>query len=320
MNLLRQRPRGQTAVVFTLAAVALIGGIALCTDVMVMYTNWQSMQKAADAAALAGANSLPIDPAGAIANAESYANRNGLASSEVGTPVVSPDDQQITVNASRTVPYYFGRVLGLKNQLVQVSATAAAPQSISKIGGVSGLTSGTYGTATGEYPLIPIGLDYTTPYDYNQSVTLNQGQVGPGDWGSLALGGVGGANERGNLANGYTGPIAVGDYIATEPGQKVGPVDQGFTDRINTALSEFPNGTFSNHDPKDPRAVVLPMVDWSTAQGRSGVLVHGFAMLWIDRVNGGTIQAHFIQQVVPDSLPNPQAPDWGARGAPYLIK
>lgn len=313
-------PRGQTAVLFTLAIVALVGAIGVCTDVAVMYSNWESMQRAADAAALAGANSLPVDPAGAIVAAESYAERNGLASSEIGTPSVSPDDQDITVTASRTVPYYFARVLGLTSQLVRVSATASAPQSISSVGGVSNLTSGVYGTTVGEYPLIPIGLDYSTPYDYNQSVTLNQGQVGPGDWGSLALGGTGGANERTNLANGYSGPIAIGDYVPTEPGQKVGPVDQGFTDRINTALNDFPSGTFSSHDPKDPRAVVLPLVDWSTAQGRSLVLVKGFAMLWIDSANGGTIQAHFIQQVVPDSLPNPQAPDWGAHGAPFLIK
>jgi Flp pilus assembly protein TadG len=320
MNCMKRRPRGQTAVLFTLAIVALVGGTALCTDVLVMCSNWESMQKAADAAALAGANLLPVDPAGAIATAQSYAVQNRLTASEVGTPAVSPDDQEITVNASRSVPYYFGRVLRLKSQLVQVSATASAPQSISKVGGVSGLSSGVYGTSTGEYPLIPIGLDYTTPYNYNQSVTLNQGQVGPGNWGSLALGGVGGANERSNLANGYSGPIAVNDYVATEPGQKVGPVDQGFTDRINSAMSAYPTATFLNHVPSDPRAVVLPMVDWSTAQGRSGVMVNGFAMLWIDSVSGGTIQAHFIQQVVPDSLPNAQATDWGAHGAPFLIK
>jgi Flp pilus assembly protein TadG len=320
MKLLRRRPQGQVAVIFTLAIVALVGGIALCTDVLIMYMNWQSMQKAADAAVLAGANSLPVDPAGAISRAESYATQNGLSSSEVGTPVVSPDDQDITVNASRKVPYYFGRVLGLASQLVQVSATASAPQPISKVGGVSGLTSGTFGTTTGEYPLIPIGLDYQTPYYYNDSVTLNQAQVGPGNWGSLALGGVGGSNERGNLADGYSGPVAVGDWISTEPGKKVGPVDQGLTDRISAGQTEFPGGTFSDHDPSDPRAVVLPMVDWSTAQGRSSVLVHGFSMLWIDSVSGGTIQAHFIQQVVPDSLPNGQATDWGAHGAPFLIK
>ncbi len=320
MNYFKRRPRGQTAVLFTLAIVTLVGGIALCTDVLVMYTNWESMQKAADAAALAGANLLPVDPAGAIATAQSYAARNQLTGSEVGTPTVSPDDQEITVTASRTVPYYFGRVLGLTHQLVQVSATASAPQSISKVGGVSGLSSGSYGTSIGEYPLIPIGLDYTTPYQYNNAVTLNQGQVGPGDWGSLALGGVGGSNERGNLADGYSGPIAVNDWIATEPGKKVGPVDQGLADRMSAGQSEFPNGSFSNHDPGDPRAVVLPMVDWSTAQGRSAVMVHGFAMLWLDSVSGGTIQAHFIQQVVPDSLPNSQATDWGAHGAPFLIK
>jgi Flp pilus assembly protein TadG len=188
MNCFKRRPRGQTAVLFTIALVALLGGVALCTDVLVMYSNWESMQKAADAAALAGANSLPVDPAGAIIAAQSYATRNGLTSSEVGTPTVSPDDQEITVTASRAVPYYFGRVLGLNNQLVQVSATASAPLAIGKVGGVSGLSSGSYGTSIGEYPLIPIGLDYTTQYQYNNAVTLNQGQVGPGNWGFFGAG------------------------------------------------------------------------------------------------------------------------------------
>jgi Flp pilus assembly protein TadG len=320
MDLLRKRPQGQIAVLFTLALVALVGAIALSTDVLVMYSNWQSMQKAVDAAALAGANSLPVDPAGAITTAQNYAASNGLTAGEVGTPAVTPDDQQITVNASRRVPYYFGRVLGLTSQLVSVSSTAAAPAPISKVGGVSDASYGSYGTTTGEYPLIPIGLDYRTQYDYNQPVTMNQGSVGPGDWGSLALGGVGGANLRSNIANGYSGPVSVGDWITTEPGKKVGPVDQGFNDRLSAGQSEYPNATFSSHTSDDPRAVVLPVVDWSTAQGRSSVLVHGFAMVWLDSVSGGTIYGHFIQQVVPDSLPNSQAADWGAHGAPILIK
>ena len=49
---------GQMAVVFALAAVTLCGVIALGADVGVLYYNWVQLQKAADAAALAGAQIL----------------------------------------------------------------------------------------------------------------------------------------------------------------------------------------------------------------------------------------------------------------------
>jgi hypothetical protein len=51
--------------------------------------------------------------------------------------------------------------------------------------------------------VLPIGLDWSTPYTFQQPITLNEGQVGPGNWGSLALGGTGGSNEGTNIADGY---------------------------------------------------------------------------------------------------------------------
>jgi hypothetical protein len=316
--------RGQFIVFYAIALAALLGTTALCTDVAVMYWNWLSMQKAVDAAAIAGANYLPEDPTTASNQAVNFGELNGLSAKEIGTPTVPVDLSSITVKAARNVPYFFGRVLGLTQQLIQVSATAGAPAPLQKVGGAdttgAAPPAGSYGTTLGEYPLIPIGLDWQTPYNYDQPVTLNYQQVGPGDWGSLALGGTGGANERSNLANGYSGPISVGDWITTEPGKKVGPVDQGITDRLNSGNGKYSAATFASHPFDDPRAVVLPLVDWSTAQGRGAVLCHGFAMVWIDSVNGGTIQAHFIRQVVPDSLPNTQIADTGARGIPALTK
>ena len=326
MRLRSTSSQGQIAVIYAIAMVALLGAVGMCTDVGVIYINWHHMQKAVDAAALAGANYLPEDSATAVSTAETYGQDNGLLASEMATPTVSISSSlsTITVTASRRVPYYFARVLGLTNQLVTFSATAAPQNAVNQVGCINTTSTacqpGTYGTSTGDYPLIPIGLDYTTSYNYDQSVTLNEGQVGAGNWGSLSLGGTGGSNLRTNIADGFSGPITVGDYITTEPGKAVGPVDQGFNDRISAAQASYPNATFSDHTLNDPRAVILPLVDWSTAQGRSSVLCKGFVMLWIDSVSGGTIQAHFIQQVAPNSLPNTSASDEGVHGAPRLIK
>lgn len=323
--------KGQTAVIFTLVLVALLGATALGTDVAVMYANWSELQKAVDAGALAGANFLPNDPASAQSTANQYAQMNGLSSSEITAIQVSSDDQEITVSASRNVPYFFGRVLGLSSQMISVTATAAIPYSPSTIGGAyngtnsggGGTTSsytGSYGTSVGQYGLVPIGLDSNTTYSNGQSMTLHNTQVGAGNWGTVELGSPGGSVLRSNFANGYSGPISVGDWINTEPGKKIGPVDQGLADRLSAAQQIDPNGTFSSHSSNDPRILFLPMVNWESPNGRRAVQVTGFAAVWLDGVSGGDLQVHFITQVAPDSLPDANAPYSNVRGAPILIK
>jgi hypothetical protein len=172
--------------------------------------------------------------------------------------------------------------------------------------------------------VIPIGLDFSTPYTFNQSVTLNQqgsaGQYGPGNWGSLALGGTGGSNERTNIANGYGGPLAINQWVDTEPGFKAGPVGKGFADRISNGQSNFPSGTFDAHSPNDPRVIILPMVNWNNQNGRSQVQIMAFAALWVVSESGGTIQAYFIDTASFNSTGDPNAPFRGARGRAQLIK
>ena len=316
------RPSGQMAVVYTLAIVALLGGLAFGTDLTVMYSNWAALQKAVDTAALAGANYLPEQPNTAQTTAVSYAKLNGLTSSEVGTPTISNGNQEITVSATRTVRYYFARVLGMSSQVINVTASAEVPGT-SCIG--CGLSS-TFGTTTGQYGLVPIGLQASTSYSYNTAVQLayngnsQNGQWGPGNWGYLQLGSPGGMTLRQNIADGYSGPLQVDNWVNSQTGLQIGTGGTGLQDRINAGLSSDPTGTFSNHTLTDPRVMFVPMVDWNSPNGTSGVEIVGFAALWLDSVNGPTIDAHFISQVAPESLPNTSSPYAGTRGAPILIK
>lgn len=320
--------KGQVIVVFTLGLVTLLGMIAFGTDVAVMYANWEHLQKAVDAAALAGANYLPNDPATAQLTAERYAELNGLGQSEITAMQVSSDDQQITVSASRVVAYYFGRVLGLTSQLISVSATAAPSYSPSMIGGACAVTTsastncrGQYGSSVGQYGLVPIGLDSNTTYTYGESMTLRPDQIGPSNWGTLEFGSPGGSSLRTDVADGYSGPVSIGDWLDSEPGQTVGSVMQGLNDRLIAAQQIDPNGTFSSHSSDDPRILFIPMVNWSSPNGRSAVEVMGFAALWIDSISSSSdLGVHFITQVAPDSLPNANAPYSGVRGLPILIK
>jgi hypothetical protein len=289
MKIPRRLNSGQIAVVVTLVITTLLGAMALGADVAVLYFNWAQLQKATDAAVLAGANYLPGNPSQAQTVAQNYANTNGIRSGEIVSTTFSPDNMRMTMLVSRTVPYAFARVLGLSSGLVKVAATA----------GISTDTEGARG-------LIPVGLPCTAAQvssgcglSAGQTYTLVQAgangkgaswNVGPGNWGRLGLGSHGADQFFQNLEEGYQGSINVGDAIDAEQGQVNGPTDQGISDRVNLGQIVDPNPTNITMSSVqsaplayDPRLVVVPLVDFTGATGNSAtVTVTGFAMMWLN--------------------------------------
>jgi Flp pilus assembly protein TadG len=204
---------GQMAVVFALAAVTLCGVMALGADVGVLYYNWVQLQKAADAAALAGAQILgqdPSDPTPATATlatttAQTYATNNGVSANDLVTATPQSGNTQMSVSIKRTVPYSFARVLGLTTGYVNVMAVAQIPNAVSTVncgpncpvscGGVpctSGAVSvpagsgtpgsgapfaGSCGSGTGQFNVLPIALDNKTLWSSGSITTLNQQDV-----------------------------------------------------------------------------------------------------------------------------------------------
>lgn len=325
-----RKSKGQTLVIVALMLPALLGAVALGTDVGVFYFNWVQLQKAADSAALGGANYLPDNPTQATSTANQLAQNNGIKASEIVSTSVAADDLSISIKLQRTVPYYVARVLGLTNGIVTTSATAApqfppttlnatAPGKI-PVGGDNNGANGSTCAAIGSCSLVPIGLDVNTRYSNGSQITLQQGELGPGNWDLLALGGVGGNNLRTNIANGYNSLVSVNDWVTTEPGKKVGPVDQGMQDRLDHAASVNASGTYSSHSLTNPRVMVLPVVDWEHQNGRSSVEVKAFATVWLDSYNKGAVTVHFISQVTANSFGSPGAPYFGARGTPILLR
>lgn len=325
---MKRYSRGQTLALISVIIPVLVGALALGTNVAMLYYNQTIIQKAADAGVLAGANYLPDNPTQAIATAQQYALNNGIKSGEIASTSVANGNGSITMTIQRTVPYGFAQVLGLTNGNAHATATAAPqypPSTVNAtspsqvpVGGDNNGNNGTTCSTTAQCQLVPVGLDSGTTYSDGSQITLQQGQVGPGNWDLLALGGTGGNNLRSNIANGYNGMVSVNDWVTTEPGKKVGPVDQGFQDRLTLAASVDPSGTYSNHKPNNPRVIVLPVVNWSGQNGRKQVQVTAFASLWLDSYSGGNVTVHFISQVVANSFGDPNAPFFGSRGSPIL--
>lgn len=287
--------RAQIVVVLAVTLPLLIGMISVTADVGLLYFNWHLLQSAADCAAVAGAEYLPSNPGLAILTANAYASKNGVLALEISSTTVSADSTSLNILVHRTVPYTFASLLGFVSGTVSARATAQ----IQTIGKTTGVT--------------PIGIDYRTTYTGGQLVTLMEGQVGPGNWGPLALGGSGASNLSQNIEYGYPGTVSTGDMISTETGLSNGPIRSAFNYLIDEGQSVDAGGTFASHAATDPRVLIVPMVDFSSINGSSQVPVKGFAALWlVGFASNGDIQTYFIKQVAPGSTPAPAATNYGA--------
>lgn len=139
-RLLRQEERGQVVVLLAVTLVVLLGMAALVIDVGRAYVVKRHLQASVDAAALAGAQSLP-DAAAATAAANSYSGMRGAKNDDarlpaVGTTVVtkcisknpcSPVNA-IVVEETTTTPTTFAKVLGIDSFTIHAKATALMSQ------------------------------------------------------------------------------------------------------------------------------------------------------------------------------------------------
>jgi Putative Flp pilus-assembly TadE/G-like len=116
-------------VLLVLAIPALLGTIALGTDAAMVYSNSVRLQKAANAAVVAGARFLPSNPQMAVITANRFAQLNGARPSEIVSTQLSLNDRQIQIRLARTIPYYFIWLVGLSAGMISVSATASVPAS-----------------------------------------------------------------------------------------------------------------------------------------------------------------------------------------------
>lgn len=287
--------RGQIMVIIALAAVGLVGISALGIDVFYIYWNKNRLQSGTDAAALAGAtyfsnvtfsgkNALCLYATDAQNAACTYALNNGVLLGELTGVVANVGNSSMTVSATRTVSAMFARVVGIQNFSVNAISVAV----------LQGLSSASN--------VAPIGLDSKTPYAYGQSITLHNGNCGPGCWAGLSMqsssNGINGSNAfRQNLGAGCSCTIRVGEILSSEPGATTGPIGQGVATRVAAGVASDPSGTWSSHALSDERVTVVPVVDWSGCNGNCSVPVTGFAEVWILGFSGADINAVFIRQV-----------------------
>ncbi len=121
------RKEGQTLVIYALFMVALMGMSALAIDVGYLYSIRTSLQRAADAAVLAGASGFEVDTAEASSRANNFATQNltgNLATATVAVNFPTTTSIQVTVS-DPTVNLFFGGVVGISSAVVSAVASAS---------------------------------------------------------------------------------------------------------------------------------------------------------------------------------------------------
>lgn len=341
-------PSGQIGVILTLVIATLLGAVALGTDVAVLYFNWVQLQKAADAAALAGASELTAlpDPTGTVAanatsTGEGYACLNGINDPSNTNPTLCPNpvnnpnyvdkvaytavnasNTQFSIRLTRQVPYYFARVIGLQTGNVAAGATAQVLRGAQRVNG--GLFPTIFQCKSPCKGLSQ--LDPGTFVSFGQKFTADA----PGNWGWLNVGqGPGGSALENAIINGYSGTVSVGDTLTTDPGQKTGPINQGWAGLFARHNSLYPgvspNSICKNVNPAnipagDPLLVTVPVADLTGCNGACSVTVEGFAEVYLTAGSDASISGCFVQEISANSVGGSGATVLGALAPPILIQ
>jgi Flp pilus assembly protein TadG len=357
--------KGQMAVLLTLVLPVLLGAMCLGADFAIIYLNWAMIQKAADAAALAGASQLTgvlgsassLTPA-VVNYVDGYACMNGVSDpSSVSTGAVactqtakSPGfvdkiaftnvtDTQVSVGIKRSVPYFFGKMIGLQEASVAATATAA----IEATGGAPNFPVGLQCTPTGPgnkcdrnslFNAVGNNVTFGSKFVLNDNNNNMQSSGGaPGNWDWIDVGQGQGASGLGTaLAGGISGSLSFGQDISTSPGVGKGngaPVQQGLNKRLsscNTTASDFPdpcgagNGSVPAQYCKDPCVISVPVMDFTNCNGNCTRPIEGFALMYLEQ--GSTISAIsacFVNAQSCTGTGSPGAPNLGSLAPPVLI-
>jgi hypothetical protein len=295
--------RGQATVLTLVFLVVLLGMAALVLDIGSWYRADRAAQSTADAAALAGAQALPYNPANATTLAVQYGAKNGggvgASNVAISSSAIATNDT-ITVHLTRPAPGFFSKLFGVNS--VTVGAHAAARASLMQ---------------QAQY-IAPIGVNLKHPklkgtvscpcFGSGNPTTLPLDKTGaPGAFDLLNVdqshGGTGPQTLADWILKGYSGYLPIGAYLS-DPGAKWNsqPVMDALTARMGTDLL-FPvydtlTGTGAN--------AMYHVVGWV------GFHLTGFTASG----TGGSVTGYFTQVIwdgIESQAGDGSNPDLGAR-------
>ncbi|HEY0829298.1 MAG TPA: Tad domain-containing protein [Bacilli bacterium] len=258
---LAQQQQGSAIVFVSISMLVLLSMTGLVMDVGTVYVEKTHMQKAANAAALSGAQELMNSEAAVKTVVNQIIADHQEEDSLVDTTI--EDDNKVGVDISKAVPLTFAGLFGQNTADVDVHAAAEVM---------------VMGRATG---VAPLGIDDSVQLEYNVTYKLkvDQTEVEVGNFGVLALGGTGAKTYEDNLRFGYDNEIKINDKIDTQTGNISGKTRSAVQERIDNC----PNLSGDIHVRDCSRIILIPVYtpyNYESGQLKS-VKVTGFAYFYI---------------------------------------
>lgn len=288
-----QQQQGSAIVFISVSMVVLLSMTGLVIDVGTVYVEKTHMQKAANAAALSGAQEL-MNTEAAVTTVVHHIIADHQ---EEGSLVdISVDDKRVGVDISKEVRLTFAALLGQVTTDVAVHAAAEVM---------------VMGSAVG---VAPLGIDDSIELEYNVTYKLkvDNTESTNGNFGILALGGPGASTYSDNLRFGYESEIKIGDLLDTQTGNIAGKTRSAVQERINNC----PNPGGDIHIRDCSRIILVPVyAPYNYTDGQlKHVRITGFAYFYItDPMSSKdtTISGKFIRRA-GTGVGNPAAGDNGA--------
>ena len=234
---------GQAIVLVVAILSVLIGMAALVIDGGRWFQTQRHLQTAADAAALAGVQSLPSSQSNATSFATTYTANNFSGATPAITFPSSPSpcagNNCIRVVASKTAPGTLAKIYGSIFNTVNISARATAavtvPSMMKNVAPVAVKNT--------------IACQTASCYGQTKTVSFNESNVSSSTIGLIDLtchstastacpsnSGIGGSQLASWILNGYPDALPASQWYGVKTGQTIGPIKQALNDRIGTPL------------------------------------------------------------------------------------
>lgn len=299
--------------------------VSLAIDMGKLTVTKGELQRAADAAALAGASAVdPLDGTlmqdSARIRAAYFASQNTALQTtseaviiDPQTDIVFPDANKITVTVHREeatgnpMTTIFARTLGINSLNLRANATAEAIPVSEPCDKLS--------------PMAPVQIEggYSTDCDSVYELKVGAGASSSGnfqllDYGSecnegpcAGLTGIGPLMECW-IVNGFGCCVKIGDEftetIDTEPGNMVGPVKKALKDRWDLDTDQNQDICYAEYTGNGQRVVSTPIVNTWDVNGKKHAEIVGFAAFFMVDVpgrggQGSVAHGQFINYVIP---------------------
>lgn len=324
------RRRGSITIITALGLIMVLGFGALAVDYGLLVADRNRMQRAADAAALAGATQLKrtgnevTDTYNARTVAATVASQN-YATVDANSITFLSDNTQIRVLAATTRTLLFGQVLGISSKVV--SATS-----------VAGVAPG--GNATTDY-VAPIGITWETynAHRFSQeevALDLTRQNKDIFDINEMVLfdlrgpNGKSGAHMQDQLTGDEIVPVSIGEEHTTlnsslnSEGKKLEDgieiladraegapwFDEGTSNNGNqqTTYQGIYNGTLPRTNPRVIHIIITPRT-FAANNGTFNTPIQAYVPVYVERIENKKKGSEPSMQLIVRFLPPTQASD-----------